>query len=165
MICCICFLSADPNVYMLSPNNSTEMPPRDPIAPANGEDSFPTVQPVVTPKTRENWEGPLIRRIQWRFVFIFSFLHLVALYGAYCAFYCKANTLLWGKLVCCYLRVWYILQWQIKDFPWGGGHGGALFDENVCENERIGSRWAVGGWGAPAASPCIRHCPAQIKLN
>ena len=53
-----------------------------------------------------------------------------------------------------------VRQWRIQDFPLGGGAeplGGrqlsmqALFGENVCENERNGSRW--GGGRAPAAPP------------
>ena len=47
----------------------------------------------------------------------------------------------------------HIHQWRIQDFPWGGGGGRrlptqVLFGENVCENERIGSRCG----GAPGSA-------------
>ena len=54
-----------------------------------------------------------------------------------------------------------LYQWLIQDFPWGGGGGvhplggrgppmWALFGENICENERIGSH---RGWRAPGTPP------------
>ena len=43
----------------------------------------------------------------------------------------------------------HILNWRIQDFPYGGGGRGpptrVLSGENVCENERIGSRRGSGG--------------------
>ena len=53
------------------------------------------------------------------------------------------------------------IQWQIQDFPWGGhgpvgGHGPpmrALFAENVCKNERIGSCRGDMCWPRPLDPP------------
>ena len=55
------------------------------------------------------------------------------------------------------------IQWQIQDFPWGGvhplgGHGPptwALFGENVCENERIGSHRGA----------CTGHSPLDLPMQ
>ena len=56
-----------------------------------------------------------------------------------------------------------INPWRIQDFPLGGGRPSptwALFGENVCENERIGSRWG----GAPAAPPGSTNVNAKKLL-
>ena len=53
------------------------------------------------------------------------------------------------------------MQWLIQDFPVGGRAlvGGcgppmqALFGENVCKNERIGSHAGGGGGVRPARPP------------
>ena len=75
------------------------MPPRnvdmDSIALANGDDGFPSVEPVVTAETHETKRPPT--RIVWRNVILMSYLHILALYGIYYIFYCKTTTLLWGK--------------------------------------------------------------------
>ena len=52
------------------------------------------------------------------------------------------------------------MQWRIQDFPlWGGGGRRpatqALFGENVCENERIGSSWGARAGGAPLDPPML----------
>ena len=57
-----------------------------------------------------------------------------------------------------------IYQWRIQDFLWGGGgwtrwggHGPptqVLYVENVCKNERIGSRRGA----------CVRHAPLDPPM-
>ena len=59
-------------------------------------------------------------------------------------------------------------QWRIEDFPLGGRRPPtrALFGENVCENERIGSHWGGGGacrWRPP--DPPMLTCLFHATLN
>ena len=91
----------EPKLCLLNCNKTEEMPPRnpdiDPVALVNGEDGFPSVEPVVTPESLDTKRPPM--RIVWRNVILMAYLHILALYGVYCMFYCKAATLLWSKYV------------------------------------------------------------------
>ena len=49
------------------------------------------------PKVDASKVQPKELAIVWKNVFVFSFLHLAAVYGVYCCFYSKPMTLLFGK--------------------------------------------------------------------
>ena len=59
------------------------------------------------------------------------------------------------------------LQWRIQDCPLRGRRPPtqALFGENVCKNERIGSRWGACTSGAPWIHQCVRKAKQAFIHN
>ncbi len=95
------------------------MPPRnidlDPTTLVTGEDLQPGIQPVASEATHEQKRPPM--KIVWRNVIWMSYLHLAALYGIYCIFYCHPLTLIWGEYSSYIFILFYVTISIIQNTP------------------------------------------------